>query len=336
MLVHLAKLRNAAGIMTGHHLSDSAESVLLKMVRGTGIGLSPIAQTQLRDGIPLWRPLLALSKSDLYAYCDRHQILYREDHSNADVQFSRNRIRHRVIPELQQINPKVEAELNRFSQRMATIMEGCRSLIDPSLARSRERGYWLSPQVKKAHPGVQQVMIFDALQTLEIIPSEFKIAAIMNLKTGSIQLNSKWQVSIEEDGIWIQKIELPVRTSFEYVIPLDPLPTEMALSEIAMKVRLEWVPAEADGLSFPACSTDILTIRNRRSGDRFFPTGFPKEGSLKQFLIHQKIPRALRDRLPLFFIGDQLVWVGSIRASQHARNAFGTTPRLRILLLGDL
>ena len=108
----------AGAIATGHTLDDQAETVLLHLVRGSGLagvaGMRP-----LRDSIA--RPLLAIGRAETEAICKAAEIRPREDPSNASPKFARNRIRHRVLPELKQINPQVRAALARFADAAAEV-----------------------------------------------------------------------------------------------------------------------------------------------------------------------------------------------------------------------
>lgn len=103
-------------IATAHTADDQAETVLLNITRGAGLtGLAGIPRRRGR----IVRPLLPFSRAETQAYCEEHGLLVLHDPANDDIQFSRARIRHRVIPELQQINGSVQHALNRLSRLAA-------------------------------------------------------------------------------------------------------------------------------------------------------------------------------------------------------------------------
>ena len=106
----------AGAIATGHTMDDQAETVLLHLARGSGLqgvaGMRP-----LRDGIA--RPLLAIGRAETAAICKAAKIRPREDPSNASLRFARNRVRLKILPELERINPKVRAALARFADAAA-------------------------------------------------------------------------------------------------------------------------------------------------------------------------------------------------------------------------
>lgn len=109
-LVKVALEAGSTLVMTGHSADDQAETVLHRLLRGTGIkGLRGIAKRrQLREGVALVRPLLGVRRKDILAYLDLKQIAFRQDSSNADPRFTRNRIRHGLLPLLErEYNPRI-------------------------------------------------------------------------------------------------------------------------------------------------------------------------------------------------------------------------------------
>ena len=106
----------AVAIATGHTMDDQAETVLLHLSRGAGLA-GAAGMRPLRDGIA--RPLLAIGRAETNAMCAAAKIKPREDPSNTSLRFARNRVRLRVLPELERINPKVRAALARFADAAA-------------------------------------------------------------------------------------------------------------------------------------------------------------------------------------------------------------------------
>ena len=104
----------AGWIATGHHADDQAETVLHRLIRGTGLqGLRGIAPLRRDGAAPVVRPLLAIPRADLAAYLAEIGQPYRTDASNADPRFTRNRIRHELLPLLRTFHPDVVAALGR-------------------------------------------------------------------------------------------------------------------------------------------------------------------------------------------------------------------------------
>lgn len=100
----------------GHHNQDQAETLLLNFIRGSGLeGLSGMQTITKEKGLYLVRPLLGVSKEKILSFLNQNKISYREDHTNTDITFWRNRIRHEILPKIRTINPEVEKTLAKMS-----------------------------------------------------------------------------------------------------------------------------------------------------------------------------------------------------------------------------
>lgn len=117
----LANTHGIAQISTGHHYDDHIETVLLQLIRGTQRGLRGIAQKKNWGPGVLIRPLIHCYKSDILAYLDAHKLPYTRDSTNADTHFTRNKIRHTLLPLLQSLNPKIHDRLNTFATYHETV-----------------------------------------------------------------------------------------------------------------------------------------------------------------------------------------------------------------------
>jgi len=196
MLTHLARLNQANAIMTAHHLNDSAETVLLKIVRGSGAGLSGISLFSERTGIPIVRPLIQFTKHELENYCKRQGVGYVVDSTNSNNDYSRNRIRNRVFPELRKVNSNVDTELCRFAARIQTMSDFVRSQIPCHLMYWNHHMFHISNQLRDYHIAIQNVTILDAFSRLSIEPSADRIERVLSLMTmdpcPQIQLTAQW------------------------------------------------------------------------------------------------------------------------------------------------
>jgi tRNA(Ile)-lysidine synthase len=120
-LADVARAVNARWVATGHTADDQAETILHRLIRGTGLqGLRGIAvERELAREIRLARPLLTATRADVLAYLDELDQPYREDASNRDLRFTRNRIRHELVPLLRTFNPEIVAVLGRLAVQAA-------------------------------------------------------------------------------------------------------------------------------------------------------------------------------------------------------------------------
>jgi tRNA(Ile)-lysidine synthase len=122
-LGQLADQQGCAWLATAHHADDQAETILHRLIRGTGIdGLVGIHRQDERwPGVQLIRPLLSHSREEIDQWLDSHGLQYRIDSSNLDLQFTRNRIRHEVIPILKELNPNAMTAIGRLSDQAVEV-----------------------------------------------------------------------------------------------------------------------------------------------------------------------------------------------------------------------
>ena len=136
-LKRVAKERDATAIATAHHRGDQAETVLLHLLRGSGLkglaGISPVANLgQAR----LVRPLLHFSRAKIESYAKSRGVLFREDITNATTIYKRNAVRHRLIPLLREFNPRIEEHLARLAGLLSEDEEALNLLAHASLAQA--------------------------------------------------------------------------------------------------------------------------------------------------------------------------------------------------------
>ncbi|MCE7946225.1 MAG: tRNA lysidine(34) synthetase TilS [Chloroflexi bacterium CFX4] len=127
-------------VATGHHLDDQVETVLLHLIRGSGLaGLRGILPLSEREGVRLVRPLLAVTHADLAAYVAALGITPRDDPTNADQHYARNKVRHAVLPLLREINPSVAAHVGRMAAMLredyAALLASLPPVVPPSIRR---------------------------------------------------------------------------------------------------------------------------------------------------------------------------------------------------------
>ncbi len=158
-----------AAVVTAHHADDNAETMILNMVRGTGLtgisGMKPVSPLSFRptEGsgeISLLRPLLAFTRRQIEGYVYANKIPYREDKTNASVEYRRNSIRHEVLPVLKRMNPSVVRTLNRemayFSDASSIVDDWCRTqlpkVLEPHCEEGRRTDVAISTQKLMAIP----------------------------------------------------------------------------------------------------------------------------------------------------------------------------------------
>lgn len=276
-------------IATAHTADDNAETVLLHLVRGTGLkGLGAIAP--VRGNII--RPLLLATRQDVRAFLDDYSLSFREDSSNDSDVFLRNRLRHHVMPLLKKENP----DLSRNLSKMALRLREDHSLI--------ERGIEEPPQILTVaelvdmNPSARARLIVRFLKKCGVAePEEEHVGAIERLlfsqkPSASVQMPGGVTIAREYGKLMRRQncASIPEREL--------PCPSEIELPELGL--RIICAPAAESCLTtdrFTVIPHGPIVLRSRREGDSMRLHGGTK--SLKKLLIDRKIPAAKRETIPV-------------------------------------
>ncbi|GAB4544800.1 MAG: hypothetical protein OHK0023_02130 [Anaerolineae bacterium] len=197
----------ATAVAVGHHREDQAETVLLHVLRGAGLaGLRGILPVSSQDGLKVVRPLLEIARDELEAYLAPLKITPRQDASNADEQYARNRIRHRLLPLLREFNPQVEAALARLASTAREDYAALLALLPPIDPPMMECSHFLALPI-----ALQRLWLRVAV--LNLVPShdlshervEAAIRFVRNIQQpGGVQLGG---------GIWLRATPTRLRIS---------------------------------------------------------------------------------------------------------------------------
>jgi tRNA(Ile)-lysidine synthase len=288
----------ATRIATGHTRDDQAETVLLHATRGSGLAGLAGMRPQRDDVV---RPLLAIGRADTETVCRDAKITPREDRSNADPKYARNRIRHTVLPELERINPQARAALARLADAAAAASDATRRAAEQSLdAATTPTGLALD----RLDPAVRDDALALAWSraTGRSLAAKHRaaLAALADSRDGSASLDLPGGRAIREYGA------LRIETGSERA------------SEPAGEARLvagravEWAgwtftlgAAGAGHLRAPAPAADELVVRSRRPGDRLAGRLRIK---VQDLFTDAKVPVRARAAHPLVATGAGEVW----------------------------
>lgn len=293
----------AGCIATAHNADDNVETVLLHLVRGAGLdGLTGIPPRRGR----LVRPMLALSRTDIDAYLARKGVPWVEDSTNARTDYARNRIRQEVLPVLRSINPKLNATLAANLVHLRADRDCLYDLAAPAAAQASFEKEQVSVPAA-ALTALPRPAAVRAVKTLLAGLDRYQIAGvhleqIMSLAEsrapgGSLSLPEGLTARREYDRLVLSvRTEAPppwtaVEAPGPGTYPLESGWTVTLTEEISDGARGPWRCCLAP-VSFP------LTLRPRQAGDRLTLPGRPGK-TLKKWYIDEKIPRRLRDTLPV-------------------------------------
>jgi tRNA(Ile)-lysidine synthase len=350
-LEEAADRRGANAIAIGHSLDDQAETFLLRLIRGAGTrGLGSIRPRAGR----VIRPLLEVPRADLRQYLAAHSLPFRTDATNADVSIPRNRVRHELIPYLErEFSPGIsrvlarEAALARededrlhheaidLARSIVLTITGEQTELDalalralPQALAARVAHQALTRQAGDRFIGFDHVDRLLQLADGDAVDLPGQRAV---RRGGRIVLGRPARRRRDERG------ENSFRVSLS-------IPGEVTLGNQGWAVsaeRVDSVDSMKDGGPGRARGGEVfvaaeplalpLAIRSRRRGDRFAPLGLGHRKKLQDFLVDRKIPREMRDSLPLVVDGqDRIVWVVGQSVAEDFRV---TEPSRGVILL---
>lgn len=350
-----AARRNGAGtIALGHHADDQAETVLMRLLRGSGLGgLAGIPARRNEQELELIRPLLRNTKNELLAYASRHSVPYAIDSSNADRRILRNAIRHDLLPALESYNPQARASLLRLAE-MAAIEDdymetAARGEIGVTAVRSGEGWTLDGRRFRRLHVALQRRLIKLILNYAEPARASFDFervgeaaAAIAADQPSAIRidLGAGWVCLREYDLAYIGP-EPPAARPFGYEVRTPD--ADVNVPEAGVRLRLS--REEAFGAGQPESPWEAwfdesalrfpLIVRSRRPGDRFEPLGLNGSKKVQDMFVDAKVPRSQRDRIPLLADATgAILWIPGLRRSRHALPVHGAAA-VRVTAAGD-
>lgn len=296
-----AFLRSLGGIIaTAHTADDNAETMLLHLIRGTGLkGLGAIAP----KASGLIRPMLTVTREEVLAFLAEYAVPHVEDSSNASDDFLRNRVRHSVMPLLKQENPSLSENLSETALRLRQDEEALRLAADrvpPEVSALRQAAPALRRRVLETflkNAGVREPEA-SHIRQLEALVWTDKPSAASDFP-GGVKIGRQYDrlAVLEAPNVW------------EPVIL--PCPGEVSIPEAGFTVRCTpGRPETQSPFCFAVQPVGDLVLRQRQTGDRITLPGGTK--SLKKLLIDRKIPAAERSRVIVAADDDGIVGVCGI------------------------
>lgn len=318
-------------ILTAHHKNDAAETVLLHLIRGSGLkGVTGIAP--LQNG--LGRPFLCLSKKEILAYCAEHEIAFAEDLTNADTAYTRNKVRHVLLPLMETINPDVVDAIYRFS----VIAGGDEAVLNEAAAKYLD--FFLQQEgadlilakedlLGLAEPLARRVIRAAAARAGTNIDYELT-EKILGLDEGKkLPLTTDLWVRAEEGHFLFSVAKERAIPRLNVVLPLSG---KVEIEEIGVTVETSSVAGPQKGSPanrgfFPVTLFDAAppVLRYRQDGD-WLQLENGKKKKLSDYFIDEKVSRSQREQTLLLTSGNRVLWV-------VGRRFFGT-PGDRNIMIG--
>ena len=324
-------------VAIAHNLNDNIETLLINLTRGTGItGLSGIRRKSER----VIRPLLFATRESIEDYCGQNNLVYREDKSNAEIKYIRNKIRHLVIPLLKEINPSIEFTLNETSEKLNDINEIFRDFIK---ARGKKIFSKSAGSVLADVRGLNQftgnsAVLYELFRPFGLASGTLNdLRNVIKGKTGGQMFTVTHRIIRNRGELIIEDINTEKKEIISVNNPEElkrcPQIVSVRVLNISEKFRIpvsrQIACFDSDLISFP------LTIRNWQKGDVFYPLGMKHRKKLSDYFIDRKISLSAKERIKVLESGGNIVWIVGERIDDRFRVTAGTRRVLIVKAKGE-
>lgn len=341
-LYEAAERFGASRIALAHHADDQAETVLMRLLRGTGpTGLAGMVSKRREKNVELIRPMLRMNKSDIVRYCDEHDIPYCIDSSNDKRTYFRNQIRLDILPYLTQFNPQLPQSLQRLADVAGAEdewMEQQTASLFSQIVTVSEGEYAVScADLRGFHVALQRRLIKLILRYLSTDTENISFEQVETMRLAAAEhAPSTWRMDAgagvrcvrEYDSLrFVQASQQSHgRAADEYSFEVN----ETALDFDSIPGwsfqfdRIRGIDSRKPSSRYEACF-DLaqvaypLTLRNRRPGDRIQVLGLNGSKKVQDMFVDEKLAPSERQLYPLLFdAAGRLLWIPGIRRSAHA------------------
>lgn len=352
---------DATAVLVAHHADDQAETVLLNLLRGTGLaGLSGMKAASPMPEAPeivLLRPFLTINRADIETYSQQHGLTPVDDSTNADTSFLRNRLRHHLLPQLATYNPQFAAHLQQLAEIAAAdeayldqlAAENWPALVDEQSEAgvSWHRDRWLAlplalqrrmlrRAVAVLRPSLTDIL-FPAIEQARLVAERGQVGAQSSLPGDLILQVDYGRLHITATNFRPNPDEWP-QIPAGAVLPLKvPGTTQLANNWIIETSLLPHIdPSQAaenqdPWVAYLAADATDLIVRGRHPGERMTPLGMNgRSTSLKEIMINRKIGAAWRANWPLVSNAAHTLWLVGHQIDNRAKITATTPTALRL------
>lgn len=327
-------------IAVAQNKNDQAETILMRLMRGTGLdGLKGIP---IKRGPHIIRPVLFMNRAEIEAYCEDQCLPVCHDHTNDETIYTRNKIRHELIPYIEKnFNGQLVDGLFRLGKMLEDDVDFIETSLDGLLL---EKGINLektdqidSKWFNTHHKALRSRLIRrvvdlkgNGLKNVSHAQVEEVIDLIEGLKHGKRKIISGIEFSLKYDTLYFRKINVENdKESRKSVNKMEFEITELSAMEYqAYTLMSNEVSVDLDKID------GKLSARYRKDGDKFQPMGMKGRKKLKKFFIDLKIPAEIRDLIPLVCDESGIIWVVGHRLSERVK-VDDTSRRIGILKWPD-
>lgn len=298
----------AQAIAVAHHRDDSVETVLMNLVRGTGIrGMSGIRP---KNGYVV-RPLLCVTRKEITAWLDAGNISYVTDSTNLSDAYTRNFIRLRVLPLLEEINPSVRTAIARTADHLSAAEAVYIHVVEQAKAEVLVEGNRISIPALMHYPSPDAIL-YELLKAYNFSRTVSEdIYASLEGEPGKLFFSPTHRLVKDRDYLLLSSIETKPEQTYvlsgneeKWVGPIELSFNRVVISE-NFHIRKDKNIAyfDYDKLAFP------LTLRTWKDGDWFIPFGMKGRKKLSDYFSDRKFSRFEKERVWLLCSGNDIIWI---------------------------
>lgn len=338
----LSKVNNIDYILTAHQKDDILETFLINLTRGTGLdGLTGIPEINGN----IVRPMLQFTRNEILIFATKHKLKWREDSSNSSIKYFRNKVRHKVVPFLKELNPNL---LETFSNTIDNL-KGSQQIVKDRI--QDVKGKIVSLQGDNIHFNIEQlkklsnpkIYLYELLKEYEFTEWD-DITNLLDAQSGK-QVYSKTHRLLKDRAVLIlseienvtvsesfeilentSQITSPIKLSFKKTaIPFDTKNHSNKVFDELFLDDVKTISIDFDKVQFP------LTIRKKQKGDYFFPIGLNGKKKVSKFFKDEKLSQIEKENTWLLCSKNEIVWVIGKRLDDRFKVTNSTSTIFKIL-----
>ncbi|WP_457619060.1 tRNA lysidine(34) synthetase TilS [Lutibacter sp.] len=330
-------------ILTAHQKDDVIETFIINLTRGTGLdGLTGIPEVNGN----IIRPLLPFDRNDILIYATKNKLHWREDQSNSSLKYVRNKIRHKIVPVLKELNPSL---LDSFQNTLENlkgsqqIVKDCVQNVSKTVVSSTNKELHFSiPLLKKlSNP---KIYLYELLKNYGFTEWD-DICDLVDAQSGKFVFSKTHRLlkdrnvliltnlsNIEESGVFeikenITKIKYPIKLKFDKIdIPFDSKNRQNNVFNELIFDDNNTISIDYDKIKFP------LTLRRWHKGDYFYPIGLQGKKKISKFFKDEKLSLIDKENTWLLCSDNNVVWIIGKRLDDRFKVSKSTSTILKIKL----
>lgn len=326
------KKYNANALFLAHTKSDNTETLLYRMSKGTGIqGLCGILEHSKLEDCEIYRPLMNFSRENILKYCSDNNLMPNHDSSNDSTDYTRNFIRHKIVPELSSLNKNLDEAFFNLSQIAISEQNIIKEYLDKIKQEILKDNYVVTKKFINLSKDVQKKLILDFLAKNNPDYSSKKVAEIFDFIHSSSNLTSGKTMSLGKD-LWLFVSKEKICTTNKIVSNAAFSETKIdKCGEYAIGNRIFRIekynspqkplfPKESELKAYVNLpETFDYSIRTRKDGDIICPIGLRGTMKLKKLFINKGVEKFTRDDIILLCSDKEVLWAAGVCLSEKIK-----------------